>query len=240
VFQSSTYAEGGAQAFSGGVVALSSNRLGSGHECPCGAEVSLATEPAQGWSGTITAPIAFTTTTDTGLLAVALEGPLLFTSGGSTIGIYDITGRAGSNVGPPTVSLASASGLASGHPTLGFTVTTGGDDPRLASFTLRLPRGLSFTKNHARLAKAVSIAGAHDYTLSLEHGGLQVRMPVQAEMLQVQVGPRALAETKAMAHQASKLRKPTANHPVVALRASLHATDTTGDATNSILRFFIT
>jgi hypothetical protein len=65
-------------------------------------------------------------------------------------------------------------------------------------------------------------------------------MPPRAATLQVQIRSRALTETKAMVHHARTLRKSTPNHPVVAFRASLHATDITGNATNSILRFFIT
>ncbi|HWF25315.1 MAG TPA: hypothetical protein VG275_07710 [Solirubrobacteraceae bacterium] len=110
----------------------------------------------------------------------------------------------------------------------------------ISSFRLSLPRGLSFTKNHARLAAGVSITGAHDYTLSRERGGLEVRIPVRAETLQVQIRARALIETKAFVHHVRTLGKPAPVRPVAAFRASLQASDITGSATVSTLTFFVT
>ena len=188
-------------AFSGAVAATSTDSLGSAHQCPCRADVWLFTEPAGGWSGTVAAPTAFYAGSETGDLSLALQGRYLFTTGGSTIQVERLTGSFGSRVGPPHVSSPFVSGLASGDPQFSFSLTPAPADPPSTSFTLTLPKGLTFSRNTLRLAHSVTIAGVRGYMLAVRHRALTVRLTEPARTLQVTVRARALIETKTMIGQ---------------------------------------
>jgi hypothetical protein len=228
-----------AEAFSGEVLATSTERFSlPKYQCPCHSEVSLLTEPPGGWWGTMAGPATIEVPTDTGLAAgVALQGRYLFTSGGSTVGVYDVSGRVGRRPGPPRVAFPFVSGLASGKPQFSFTMTPKLGDPPLASFTLTLPRGLAFTHDRQRLRQAVSIAGAGGYTLASRQGALLVRLTSYGPTLALTVRTRALWESKAMAGRAQRLIRHAHTRPLVVLRARLHTSDRTGADTNSIVRF---
>jgi hypothetical protein len=227
----------GMGAFSGGVAATSTDWLGSQHQCPCGAQIWLFTEPFGGWSGTVAAAPLIAATTDTGELAVALQGHYLFVTGGNTIQVSHISGRIGHHVGPPNVTFAFANGLANGAPRLSFAIATANDNPPVKSFKLTLPHGITFAKNHVRLTRGVSIAGARDYILSVQHGSLLVRLMRYATVLRVQIRALALTETKSMILDARHSSKRHHRKPIVALRATLHATTTTDDTTRSTINF---
>jgi hypothetical protein len=226
-------------AFSGGVAAASGDSPGSGHECPCSAQVWLFTEPGRGWVGTVAAPPALSATTQTGNLNLALEGGHLFTSGGTSVQVYNVTRAVGHEVGPPSVTRASASGLISGRAQLSFDMAVGPDDPLLTSFTLNLPNGLAFARQDTRSANAISISipGTRGYSLALQRRILSARLKAPAVTLQVTIGPEALSESQSL----RKLLIGRAHRkPPLALRAIVHGTDTNGDATISHIRFVVT
>lgn len=168
----------GIDAFSGGVAATSTDSLGSEHQCPCSAKVWLFTKPTRGWSGTVAAPIAINTTTQSGDLAIALLGQYLFTTGGDAIQIEKLAGMFGSKVGPPSVSFPFVSGLSNGNPQFSFTIAAGASDPPLTSFMLSLPKGLAYTGRHDQLTRAVSIAGTSHYTIAIRNGALTRARPL--------------------------------------------------------------
>jgi hypothetical protein len=189
-------------------------------------------EPAGGWSGTVAAKPAFTTTED-GDLAPALSGQYLFATGDTGIQIYDITGNQGHKVAAPAISHALARGLAHGHPRLSFTITTASDAPPVQSFTLSLPKGLAFTTNQARLAKNLTLRGATAGLISLAHGTLDVPLSAPRTRISVTIAAGALKESTAMIKSA---QRHTSKHPITAtLRAALGTMrDTAFPATISV------
>lgn len=230
LFPASAYGDGFAQAFSGDLAVIGSDQLGAEHNCPCAARLSVFTEPAGGWNGTITSPPAIATITQTGPPSIALEAGEMFVTGGGSVDVYDVTGTAGRTVGAPRLSGLSLSGLATAHPRLAFTISGRMDDPPLESLTLTLPSGLSFAKSHLRLAKGVSITGTSTYSLSVTHGALSLRLAGSTQHLAVDIRARALHESTGLAARARRARR-------LVLRATLHATDIAGGAVTSPLTF---
>jgi hypothetical protein len=225
VFPDGALGESGIDAFSGKLAVATTDQLGSDHECPCTAQLFVFSEPAGGWSGTVAAQPAFTTTTENGDLSTALLAPYLFATGGTGIQVYEITGRQGHKVAAPTVSHALARGLAQGRPRLSFTIATASDAPPVESFTLSLPKGLTFTSSKARLAKNLSLRGAPAGPISLVHGVLDVQLNAPRTKLSVTITAGALKESTAMIHTA---RRHTSKHAVTAtLRAALATSDVT-------------
>ena len=228
---------GGSVVFSGATVATSSNSLGPEHGCPCGSAVWLFSEPARGWSGTRVATPVAGGTTETGYVGVALAGAYLFTTGGSSVAVYKLTGSFGSKVRPPMTTFPFASGLASGNARLSFTIKCATDGPPLTSLMLELPSGLSFTTEHARPTRAISIAGSHGYTLAIRNRALFVQLTRPARTLDLTVRARALVETETMIRHIRQLIKHARHKPIVILRADLHTTDITGAPTTTTIRF---
>jgi len=204
--------------------------------CPCGARVSLFTEPSGGWSGTLTAPPAFSTTTDTGGLGVAIEGQYLFSSGGTVVSVDRVTGSAGSRVAPPTVTSRVISGLASGKPRLELGIAARGQNPPIDALMITLPRGLSFTTSHTRLTRGVSIGGATGkYTIAVQHGRLVVTFWAFASRPRVQIKAPALLESKNLLLRARVAAMPRQGG--LDLRGTLRVTDVTGETTTSSVTF---
>jgi hypothetical protein len=111
------------------------------------------------------------------------------------------TGRAG-------IVSGAVSGLASGHPALSFKLTAG-KNAKLKSFTVKLPRGLSFIRHrvHGRLRlSGVSLKGAKVRAITLKQGGLVIALRAPVNALSVKVGPRALRESSALERAASRHR----------------------------------
>lgn len=87
----------------------------------------------------------------------------------------------------PTFSRVSLSRVGSARPRLSFMVTAGRDAPNLKSVTVTLPRGLRFTRAHAK----VSVTGRGNrrvrYTVSLQHGTLVLKVTSPAQQLHVTI-----------------------------------------------------
>ncbi|MGZ4215683.1 MAG: hypothetical protein ACXVHB_22845 [Solirubrobacteraceae bacterium] len=102
--------------------------------------------------------------------------------------------------GRPGIVTAAVSGLASGHPALSFKLTAG-RNAKLKSFTVKLPRGLSFVRHrvhgHLKLL-GVALKGAKIKSLSLKHGALLVTLRAPVNTLSAKVGSRALKESSAL------------------------------------------
>jgi hypothetical protein len=117
------------------------------------------------------------------------------------------TGRPSPN-GRPGIESASVSGLARGLPALTFKLTAG-KNAKLKSFTVKLPRGLSFIRHrvHGRLRlSGVSLKGAKVRAITLKQGGLVIALRAPVNTLSVKVGPRALRESSALERAASRHR----------------------------------
>lgn len=122
--------------------------------------------------------------------------------------------------GTPTVTAVRLTGLPSGKPTLRLRVAGGAGAPKLKSFALSLPGGLSWAG--AKLAGGVSVAGAH--TLRLAGGQLTVTLKRPAGSAAVKIGVPALRESKQLARQAR-------GHKALRLKLRITITDAAGTAT---------
>jgi hypothetical protein len=133
------------------------------------------------------------------------------------------SGRAG-------IVSGAVSGLASGHPALSFKLTAG-KNAKLKSFTVKLPRGLSFVRHrvHGRLKLlGVALKGAKVKSLSLKHGALLVTLRAPVNTLSAKIGSRALRESAA-------LRSAAKHHRLKRLQLTVLLTNTAGKRITSQL-----
>jgi hypothetical protein len=133
------------------------------------------------------------------------------------------TGRAG-------IVSGAVSGLASGHPSLSFKLTAG-KNAKLKSFTVKLPRGLSFVRHRVRgrlKLLGVALKGAKVKSLSLKHGALLVTLRAPVNTLSAKIGSRALKESAA-------LRSAAKHHRLKRLQLTVLLTNTAGKRTTSKL-----
>jgi hypothetical protein len=146
------------------------------------------------------------------------------TTGGSSPGTKaSPTGRAG-------IVSGAVSGLASGHPSLSFKLTAG-KNAKLKSFTVKLPRGLSFVRHRVRgrlKLLGVALKGAKVKSLSLKHGALLVTLRAPVNTLSAKIGSRALKESAA-------LRSAAKHHRLKRLQLTVLLTNTAGKRTTSKL-----
>jgi hypothetical protein len=150
--------------------------------------------------------------------------------GGSGPGSGSGSGTKPSPNGKAGILTGAVSGLASGHPTLSFKVTAG-KNAKLKSFTVKLPRGLSFVRHrvHGRLKLlGVALKGAKLKSLSLKHGALLVTLRAPVNTLSAKIGPRALKESAA-------LRSAARHHKLKRLQLTVVLTNAAGKRTTSKL-----
>jgi hypothetical protein len=129
--------------------------------------------------------------------------------------------------GPPTASGASLSGLASGKPVLRFRLNRGPNKaPKVKSFTVSLPGGLSFAKT--KRGKGISVTGSH--TIKLSRGKLTVTLRGGgANTVTVKLSGPALKESKHLLQLARK-------HKQGRLKVRVAVTDADGNTTTLTLR----
>ena len=124
----------------------------------------------------------------------------------------------------------AVSGLASGHPALSFRLTAG-KNAKLKSFTIKLPRGLSFVRHrlhgHLKLL-GVALKGAKIKSLSLKHGALLVTLRAPVNTLSAKIGSRGLKESAA-------LKSAAKHHRLKRLQLTVLLTNTTGKSITSKL-----
>lgn len=97
------------------------------------------------------------------------------------------------------ITAALVSGLAHGRPRLGFGMIAGTNAPKLQSFTIELPRGLSFRPRLRRIGRSlvgVVVGGAEIRSATLQRGRLVVRLRRPAGTLLVAIGPSVLLESR--------------------------------------------
>jgi hypothetical protein len=140
------------------------------------------------------------------------------------------SGSKSSPAGRAGIITAAVTGLASGHPTLSFKLTAG-KNAKLKSFSVKLPRGLSFVRHriHGRLKLlGVALKGAKVKSLSLKRGALLVTLRAPVNTLSAKIGPRALKESAA-------LRSAAKHHRLKRLQLTVMLTNTAGKRTTSKL-----
>jgi hypothetical protein len=131
-------------------------------------------------------------------------------------GCSTTTGGGGGVVAPkvpraarPRIASASLSGLLSGKPFLQFKLASAKNAPRLSSFTIKLPKGLSFLghKVHKRLTvRGLSVKGAQVKSASLRRGRLEVQLRRAVSSVAVALSSRALKETAGLKRAARRHR----------------------------------
>jgi Carboxypeptidase regulatory-like domain len=120
--------------------------------------------------------------------------------------------------GPPTIAAGAIAGLASDKPRVTFRLAAGANGaPKLRSFTVGLPTGLSFVS--AKLKAGVLVTGGGKVSESLSGGRLVVTLGVAATHVSVSLSAPALKASsalvaKAKRHQIASLTVTVAVKPV--------------------------
>jgi hypothetical protein len=177
-------------------------------------------DPASGIaSATLTSAAGQAASTSTPFTVAGCKPP----AGGST-------GSTASPGGLPGLVSAAVSGLARGKPTLKFKLTAG-KNAKLKSFTVKLPRGLSFRgrRVHHRLKlTGITLKGAKIKSIALRHGALVITLRKPVNTVSVKVGPRALKESAA-------LKRAAKHHHLKRLQLTVVLKNTAGQTTTSKL-----
>jgi hypothetical protein len=117
------------------------------------------------------------------------------------------TSGGGGGGGGTRVSAPSATGLASGHPSLSFRVTAAKRAARIKAITVALPRGLSVIAHRTRhrlAIRGVRVRGGSIKSLSLSHGHLVITLRRAVAGMTVTLSGAALKESAALRTQARR------------------------------------
>ncbi len=152
------------------------------------------------------------------------------TGGGSS----PATGPAakGRKPGRPRVSSTVLVGLAHGAPALSFKLSAGANAPKLSSFTVQLPSGLSFhaQRAHRRLTfRGLAVKGARVKSIALRHGRLVITLSRPVGGITVTIRTPTLTESRGLRTKARRHRAPR-------LMLTLVLRDAAGTHTNLTLR----
>jgi len=124
---------------------------------------------------------------------------------------FTVSGCPGTSAGAGSAAVTAAglAGLATGHPSLRFTVSTPRGAPKLRAFTVELPAGLSFVGHrHGRrlTVRGVTLGGGAIKSLSLSHGHLVVTLRSAVSRARVTVGSAGLREGAGLRSRAKKIK----------------------------------
>jgi hypothetical protein len=141
-----------------------------------------------------------------------------------------INDLSGTPAARPSASIFALAGLAVGKPRLSFAVAAGVNAPPIASFTITLPRGLSFSRSPGR---GLKLSGAGAFTYKLLHGRLVVTLATPARALFIGISGRALVESRSLTGSIDRLLAYNAggNHhrkKTLRLKLGVRATDAAG------------
>lgn len=168
-------------------------------------QVTLAGGPAAAFSSTCQTPSGTATatlTTQNGDRTVSV--PSAFTVVGCTAPTMFVGGR-GSVSRPkrhrPAILGASLKGLATGRPTLAFSLAAGAGQPKLRSFTVIAPAGLRFVTRRVhgrRTIVGISVTRAQIRSRSVTRGRLSITLRRAVGRVGFRAGPRALSESRTL------------------------------------------
>jgi hypothetical protein len=186
--------------------------------CAPASGTGTATLTDQNGDRTLTAPSSFT-------VSGCPAGAGAPSGGGSKGG-----GTGPKSPRPPRTSPALRggrwSGLATGHPSVSFTLSVPRHAPKLAALTVELPPGISFVRHRVRhrlRLTGVRLIGAQIKSLSVSHGHLLITLRRPVSRLTVKLGPSALHESAALRARARKLQ----SLPLVVIAKNASARRTT-------------
>ena len=166
--------------------------------------------PAGGWSGVIGAESTAATRVPSTGIPLALDGQTIATGGYGALDMFEH-----SNPLPPAVGNASLSGLATGKPSLHFSLHAGHASPALTSVTVSLPRGLTYASDRRRLAHGLTTTGAGKYGFALRHGKLTVTLVNPATALVLRIHTPALIESSTLMKRVSTHHRNSTNLTVL-------------------------
>lgn len=176
-----------------------------------GADAAFATTCATP-SGTATARL----TTQNGDRTVAVPSAFTVAGCGAKVGGgAGGTTRTGAKAtkshssGRPQIESASFSGLVRGRPTLSFRLVAGNNAPRLSSFTIDLPRGLSIVRHRDRerlTVAGVTLKGTKIRSIALREGRLVLTLRRPFSGVSVKLRATALKETRGLRQKAKHRR----------------------------------
>jgi len=110
-------------------------------------------------------------------------------------------GGKGGPGGKPQLHAVTLTGLADGKPSLLFQLVAGKNAPKLSSFTVALPSGVSFTRHRVRKVLkliGISLTGGRLKSARLSHGQLVVTLRRPVTSVIVSVSNRALKESRGL------------------------------------------
>jgi hypothetical protein len=134
-----------------------------------------------------------------------VTAPAKFTIAGCPTSSGPTSGGGGG--GATTVSAPSATGLASGHPSLSFRVTVAKGAAKLKAITVALPRGLSVIAHRTRhklTIRGVRVRGGSIKSLSLSHGHLVIALRRAVAGVTLTLSGGALKESAALRTEARR------------------------------------
>ena len=150
--------------------------------CRAASGVATANLTAQNGDQTASASTPFT-----------VSGCGSFTGGGK--------GSSGGSGGKPQLHAVTLTGLTDGKPSLLFQLVAGKNAPKLSSFTVALPSGVSFTRHRVRRVLrlvGISLTGARLKSARLSHGQLVVTLRRPVTSVIVSASDRALKEGRGL------------------------------------------
>jgi subtilase family serine protease len=159
------------------------------------------------------------TPTSTGTFTVTVSAADQFTNSGRTTFSWTVVNP----VGPPTLSKLGFGNVGKGKAKVSFTLAQGSSAPAIRSFTITLPKGVSFAKKARTLSKHISLKGAK-FTLKLSRGALTITLKNPASKVTFSIGPPATRVNNSLRH---KVR----GNKVKSLSLAVKVVDASGNAT---------
>ncbi len=124
--------------------------------------------------------------------------------------------------GSPTISGGSLKGLAKRKAKLSFTLSAGQNAPKLSSFKVSLPKGLSFIAKNP--VKGLSVTGATVKSAKVSGGKLVVTLKSASASLTAKLNSKLLKVSKGLSKKVKK-------HKVKKLKVKVTVTDSSGTST---------
>jgi subtilase family serine protease len=131
-------------------------------------------------------------------------------------------------VGPPALSKLSFGNIGKGKAKVSFTLTQGTGAPAIRSFSISLPKGLSFAKKTKTLSKHISLKGTK-YSLKLSRGVLTITLRTPASKVAFSIGAPATLVSRSLKHKVHTHKVKSLSIGVKVLDAGGHATRLTAN-----------
>lgn len=139
-------------------------------------------------------------------------------------------GKSTASGGKPEIHAASLTGLAKGKPELLFQLVAGKKAPKLSSFTIQLPSGLTFARTRVKKALkllGISLTGAKLKSAALKQGRLVITVRKPVTSLILSVSAKGLRESRSLRSKVSRGRLKSLKLKVIVRNAAGKSTTLT-------------